>query len=122
MEERAAPRGLHRHDIRVGRWCVGRCPHPARVDSKPLQVLQDECAIGVGTDHSDALQRQRRCQCRKVHEHIVGGSTGPAGQAENIGQMLLFGQLVDQLDMIDDPVARGNDALLRVHVCANSLV
>ena len=77
----------------------------ARIDS-PRAVLPDE-AGGEEGETAPALGQ--------IDEHIVRRTAGALGLAANIGELFGLGIDVDQLDLVDNPIAAGQQASMALY-------
>ena len=105
MKKRAAP-ALHlRHDIRVRGRRVGRGAQKSRVDSALPAIIQDTLTERVAADQAGAEQWQRHPEAGKVHQDVVRRSTGSLRLAANICQLFRLRKNINQLDLVNDPIA-----------------
>src|SRR6266446_5131725 len=113
MEKGAASRACHGHDVSVGG--SGR---PGLLDGAPvygvrITVLQNFLAVGVATDQPDARQREATFQFGEVFENVIGTAPVAVRLRANSGQRVLSRPGVHDLDVVNDPVAGGENATAR---------
>lgn len=73
-------------------------------------VGQNGFAEHVLAHETSAGERQTDVQLGEVEQHIVGRAAGALMLAANVGQRFTGGKGVNDLDLVNDPVAAGEDA------------
>ena len=84
-----------------------------------LAIVTDEPARLVISDPSHRFEGKRRAQPGEILEHIVRRPTVAGKLAPNVRECVLGRPAIDQLDVIDDPVAASDDAVARAHSTRN---
>jgi len=110
VEEGALAGPLHRHDVRVARRRLGRGLQVLGVDLVGDAVVQDVLAVGVLAHETRAGEGESRPHLREIHQNIVRGTARALALGLDVGQLFELGIGVDDLDLIHDPVAAGEDA------------
>lgn len=109
MEERAAaPFGL-RHDVGIGGIGGGGWFEVAGIYFVFFAVLEDFLAEGIFTDEACAGEGEGCAEFGEVDEDVIGAAAGALFLGEDIGQCFGVGIDVDLLDLVDDPVASGEE-------------
>ncbi len=96
-----------RHDIGVGSGGARSDVELARVNLMALAIGQDFAAQRVVADQPGGGERKRGAEPGEIAEHIVGSAAGALGLAANIGQLLALGKDINELDLVNDPIATG---------------
>ena len=110
VEERAATPVLLGHDVGEGRGGLGRGAEVLGVDLVLLAVGLDGFAVGVLPDEAGTDQGEPGPELGEVEEEIVGRASGSLVLRADVGELFTLGIDVDHFDLVDDPVAAGNDA------------
>jgi hypothetical protein len=109
VEEGAAAAVLDGHHVGVGGGGLVGDAELGGVDAVGGAILEDGPAVGVATDEAAGGEGERGAELGEIEQHVVGGAAGAGGFLEDGGEGVLFGPAVDDLDMVDDPVAGGED-------------
>jgi hypothetical protein len=110
MEEGAAATAGGSHGIGVaGGGAVGLL-ELGDVDARCLAVAQNPAAIGIRADESGGGQGVTAMHGSEIFEHVVGTTTVGGGFTLNEGQHVLLWPRVDELDVVDDEIATGEDS------------
>src|SRR3954470_1802065 len=105
VKESPATVALLSHDIGVGSIGVRALGEKASVDLMLAAIVEDEIAQSVFADQPRAREREIGPQFGEVEQDIVGSAAGALGLAANVGELLALREDIDELDLIDDPVA-----------------
>ena len=123
VEERATTTRHFRHHIGVRCRGLGSHGEKLRVDTELLAVVEDLRAEGVFAHQTGTLQREFGSQHGKIYQHVIRRTTRAFVLAVDIGELFPLGKNVDKFDLVDDPIAAGQNALpirrrrfLRFHV------
>ena len=111
MEEGATSGGLHGHRVGVGRWVVLAEVQHADVDPVVLAVALDPLAIGVVADEPAGGERELDLHRREVLEDVIRAAAVGTRFAQDAREHVLSGVAIDDLDVIDDEIAGGKNAL-----------
>ena len=111
VEKGAAAGALHRHGVGIGSGCFRCLVKLPGVDACRLAVAQDPVAIRILADQAGGCQREGGFHGRQILQHIIGTTAVGRGFAQDIAQHVLQRVGVDGLDVIDDEVATGEDAI-----------
>ena len=75
-----------------------------------MAIVENPLTIRVISDDTAGLQSELWIQLGKVFQHVVGAAAVRALLADDERKRVLVGVGVDQFDVVDDPVAGGEDA------------
>ena len=111
VEKRAARSVAHRHHIGVaGGGFTGGAQLRGR-DAVGGAVGENGSTIGVVADEAHRFKGKRGAEAREILEQIVGGAAVAVGLGEDGGEGVLGWPRVDEFDVVDDPVAAGEDSV-----------
>ncbi len=110
VEEGALARALHRHHVGVAGRRLARGLEVLGVDLVGDAIVEDVLAVGILSDETCTRQREPCPHLGEVHEDIVRGTARALALGLDVGQLFELGIGVDDLDLIHDPVAAGEDA------------
>ena len=110
MEKRPVPPFPFRHHIRVRGWRLGIYIEKMGVNTPALAVRQDFPAQRVDPHHPGGGQRKRGPQPHQIHQHIVRRPAGSLRLTPDIGQMTALRINIHHFDLIDNPIAPGEEA------------
>jgi hypothetical protein len=71
---------------------------------------EDVFAEGVLADQTGGEEREWGAGPREVRQDVVGRAPGALGLAANVGELFRLRIHIDHLDLVDDPVAAGEQA------------
>ena len=111
MEEGASARAVNRHGIGVGRGAFGGGMKLGGVDAAGLAVLENPAAVVVVTDEATGFERIVDLHGGKILEDVVGTAAVGLRFREDVGEGVLLGVDIDDLDLIDDEISGGEDSL-----------
>ena len=99
---------------------VGERGHRLRGDAEVfgiklvlLAIGEDGRASGVVADESGGVEREARAAAREIEQHVVGRAAGARVLRADVGEALRARQCVNQLYVVNDPVATGQQAMPR---------
>ena len=72
-------------------------------------VGADRAAVGVIAEEAHGLEGEGRAELGEVLEDVVGPAAVAGRAAEDVREAVLRRPLVDQLDVVDEPVPAGDD-------------
>jgi len=99
------------HDVGGGGGGAGGLPQLGAVHAVGLEVGADGGARFVVADKADGAEGESAVHASEVLEQIVGPAAVAAGLAQHVGQTVLLGPGVDDLDLVEDEVAAREDTL-----------
>jgi len=114
MEEGPAAMTLFGHDIGVGGRRLGSGGKVPDVDPMAAAIVEYLSSQGILTNQAGAKEREGSAGLGKIVQNIVGCAAGALGLAADVAQLLGLRVNIDDLDLIDDPVATGQEAVTRV--------
>jgi hypothetical protein len=68
-------------------------------------------------DEAGGEERERDAGPGEVNQHVVRGAAGPFGLATDVGELFRLGIDVNHLDLVNDPVAPGEEAATLTSSC-----
>lgn len=110
MKERSPPMPLLGHHVGVR---SGRFGGDAQVLDVHLVLAarsEDMFAKGVLAYQAGGEERERGAGPGEVHQDVIGRASGALGLATNVGELFRLRIHIDHLDLVDDPVAAGEQA------------
>ena len=75
-----------------------------------LAIPQDSFAQRIFADQARPKKREGRPESGEVNDHIVGCAARSLSLAADIGQLFRLRIHIDELDLVDDPVAARQQA------------
>ena len=75
---------------------------------------EDVLAEGILADEAGREERERSARPGEVNQDVVGRAAGALGLAANVGELLRLRIDVDHLDLVDDPIAAGEQTAAAV--------
>jgi hypothetical protein len=111
MEEGAPAIALLGHHVRIGSVRLRRGLEEPGVDAVLAAVGQNHLAQGVLADPPGRIEREISPQAGQVDQHVVGRAPGALGLAANIRQRFARGEDIDYFNLVNDPIAAGQEAL-----------
>ena len=79
----------------------------------PPAIFQDNPAQVVLPHHARRHQRKRRLEPRQINQDIIRRAAGALGLGADIGQLIALGIDINHFDLVNDPIARGQQAATR---------
>ncbi len=110
MEKRAATGVADGHDIGVAGRGVPCGLQTRGVDAAGGAVGADGAPVGVVADEPQTGEGKGGAEFGEVLEDVVGASTVAGFMSEDVGETILSGPRVDGFDVVDDPVAGGEES------------
>ena len=111
LVKKGAPPGVaHGHGIGVAGGRIRRAVELGGVDACGGAIAQNPRAIRIVADEARGLQRVADAHGGEVFEHVVGAAAVRGGFAVDEGEHVLLGIAIDELDVIDDEIAAGEDS------------
>ena len=80
-----------------------------------VALFMNPPSIRIGPDEADARQRKRCAQSGQIDQNIERTAAIADRFAQNIRQRILLGIGVNDFEIINDPVASGEDSLTTAH-------
>ncbi len=78
-----------------------------------IAVQQNFLAVGVAADQPDARQRESTFKFGEVFENVVGTASVAIRLCANSGQRVLRRPGVNNLNVVNDPIAGGENSTAR---------
>ena len=110
MEEGAAAAVDLRHDVGVGGGAVVERQHVAPVDAAAVDFAQDVVAERVAADAAAGIERKVRAEACQIGQHVVRAAAQSGFDAGDGRQVAPCGIPLDDLDVVNQPVAGRNDS------------
>src|SRR5690606_11320851 len=110
MEKRAAPGRSHRHYIGVTCGSLVRGSQLPCINAVLAAVIQNPLAGLILADESNGRKRKAGAEAREIFQDIVGRAAVGARLLYYIRQRVLRGPGIDDLRIVDDPIAGGENA------------
>ena len=111
MVEKGPPPAIYLgHDIGVGGWRKAGGAQEPRVDFVLPAFLQDALPQRVPANQAGAEQRKSHTQPGQVHQDVVRRASRALRLAANVGELFRLRININQLDLVDDPVAARENA------------
>ena len=113
MEKGAVPVAGLRHDVGVGSGGERRRAQTAGVDMMASAIRQDEASLLILAHQTGGLKREGGREVGQINENVVRRSSGALGLGANVGQLLALWIDINHLHLVDDPIARRQEAAAR---------
>jgi len=110
MEKGTAAIAFFGHDIGVGGVGSGAFCEEAGVDFMFAAIVEDQFAERVFADQASGGERKIGAQSGEVNENIIWRAARALRLAADVGQLLALGEDIDELDLVNDPIAAGENA------------
>jgi len=110
MKERAPPVAQLGHNIGVGGRCFGRGAEVAGINFVLAAGGEDVLAQRILSHQPSGEERKRDARTGEVNQHVVRGAAVPSDWLRMFGELFRLGIDINHLDLINDPVAPGEEA------------
>ena len=101
---------LFGHDIGIRGRRFGSPRDVLGVNFVRAAGLEDLPAERIFADEARAKKGERGARFGQINQDIVGSASGPLGLGANVAELLGFGIHINQLDLIDNPIAAREQA------------
>ena len=111
VEKSAAPPAGLGHDVGVGGGRFSRGAQKSRVDFEFPAIPEDALTEGVFAHQTGGEKGKSNAQFGQVDQDVVGGPSSPLRLAANVGQLFRPGIHINQLHLVNNPVAAGKETV-----------
>src|SRR5205823_11375060 len=115
VKESSSPGALDRHHLGIGRWPLAGSPDKCSIYSALSASLQYPVARFILTDDAASDQRKIGSKLRQIDQDVARCTSGSAIIRNDICQRILAWPGVDDLYVIDDPVAGSKNSVAVAH-------
>ena len=115
MEKSAASGGLDSHYISVRGGCCVVSKNAGAINAVRIALGVNPVPIGIRADQADACERKGGAQAGEVEEHIEWAAAIAGCFRQDVRERVLLRIGVDEFQLVDDPVAAGEDSFAGTH-------
>src|ERR1700730_8893811 len=105
-----------RHYVGVRSWLIASPKDQVGIDSDIFASLQYPVARFILTDDAGTGQRKGGAQVGQINEDNARRTARPAVFRKNVRQCVLIWPDIDDLDVVDDPVAGAENSFAVAHL------
>ena len=98
------------HNIGERGGCLWGGAQVSGIDFVLAAIIEDLFPEGVFADKARRQERERSAGLREINQYIIRRSSGALGLTADIAQLFRLRININQLHLIDDPVASGQQA------------